>query len=132
MIRLAEDSKCFVCGQQSESGIKARFLVDRENRRATCRLVLNDRFQGWQGIAHGGILASLLDEASIYACRSMGERFVTAELSVRFIKPVQTGVDVEIVAEVTEVKRKIYMVDARLEMAGEVCAEAKTKVYSLD
>jgi uncharacterized protein (TIGR00369 family) len=57
----------------------------------SCRLTLPDRFQGWRGVAHGGIVATLLDEGMAYAAASRGYRGVTAELTLRFRAPVPLG-----------------------------------------
>jgi uncharacterized protein (TIGR00369 family) len=56
-----------------------------------CRLTLPERFQGWQGIAHGGIVAMLLDEGMAYAAATRGHLGVTAELKMRFRAPVPLG-----------------------------------------
>ncbi len=80
---------------------------------------------------HGGVIASLLDEACIYAGRALAETLMTAELSVRYRKPVSVGQEVTIQGEVVERRRKVLRVKARLEAAGELCAEADAKLFLL-
>jgi uncharacterized protein (TIGR00369 family) len=80
---------------------------------------------------HGGILATLLDEACIYACRATGEHFVTAELNVRYRKPVPVETAMTVSAEVVERKRRLLTVRARLEIEGELHAEADSRVFAL-
>lgn len=128
-MEVLEDGHCFVCGPHNAGGLKAPFAIDRERRSASCSLAVPARFQGWQGVVHGGILATLLDEASIYACRSVGEQFVTAEISVRYRKPVPVERILTVSAEVTGSRKRLFTVRARLEVEGEVHAEADAKVF---
>jgi uncharacterized protein (TIGR00369 family) len=72
-------------------------LQDNEKRRIIGRFVLGERYQGGGGMAHGGIIAVLLDEAMGKVCRFREARAVTAELSVQYLRPV--SVQDEIVVE---------------------------------
>jgi len=73
----------------------------------------------------------LLDEVSVYACMSQGTQFVTAEIRVRFLKPVPVGREVLVVGEVVESRRRRRRVRARLELDGELHAEAESTVMEL-
>lgn len=130
-MEVIEDGNCFVCGPNNERGLQANFEIDRENRRALCRIAVPAGFQGWRQVVHGGILATLLDEACIYACRATGEHFVTAELNVRYRKPVPVETAMTVSAEVVEQKRRLLTVRARLEIEGELHAEADSRVFAL-
>ena len=77
--------------------MKLTFEQDTEKRKIIGRFVLGERYQGGGGMAHGGIIATLLDEAMGKVCRFREVRAVTAELSVEYLKPV--GVQSEIVVE---------------------------------
>jgi uncharacterized protein (TIGR00369 family) len=75
-------------------------------------------------MAHGGIIATLLDEAMGKVCRFREVRAVTAELTVQYLKPVK--VDEEIVVEgyEAEVKgRNLFLVGEIRNSAGEVLAK---------
>lgn len=52
---------CFVCGLKNVNGLRVKFFNDGVK---ACRaeVTIDERFQGFPGIAHGGIVASLLDE----------------------------------------------------------------------
>lgn len=130
-IDLIKDRGCFVCGQKNSSGLKAVFSCNKELRQSFCRLTIGDQFQGWPDVVHGGVIASLLDEACIYAGQTLAETLVTAELSVRYRKPVSVGQEVTIRGEVVERRRKVLRVKARLEADGVLCAEADAKVFLL-
>ena len=129
---LDKDRGCFVCGPENATGLQAVFTCDKELKQSFCRLTIEERFQGWQSIVHGGVIASLLDEACIYAGRALAETLVTAELSVRYRKPVPVGQEITIQGEVLEQRRKVLKVKARLEINGEVYAEADGRVFLVD
>lgn len=107
-------NKCFGCGGANDSGMKLTFVQDNEKRRIVGRFTLGPRYQGGGGMGHGGIIATLLDEAMGKACRFREVRAVTAELTVQYLKPVK--VDEEIVVEGFETDQK----GRNLFLAGEV------------
>jgi uncharacterized protein (TIGR00369 family) len=117
-------NKCFGCGGSNDLGMKLTFVQDNVNRRIVGRFILGQAYQGGGGMAHGGIIATLLDEAMGKVCRFREVRAVTAELTVQYLKPVK--VDEEIVVEgyETEVKgRNLFLVGEIRNSAGEVLAK---------
>ncbi len=62
------DENCFACGLKNDNGIQAEFSVNQEKMEANCHITIKGKFQGWEGIVHGGIISTLLDEVSVYAC----------------------------------------------------------------
>ncbi|BCR04789.1 acyl-CoA thioesterase [Desulfuromonas versatilis] len=130
-MEVSDIGECFVCGQGNPAGLQAVFCVDGESRSASARVTLPERFQGWQGVVHGGIVASLLDEAAIYACRSLEPQLVTAEITVRYKKPVPVGRELQVRAQFLEQRKRIMHVRAWVEMEGQLLAEADSKVFCL-
>lgn len=126
------DSHCFVCGQLNEKGLQAIFTTDSEHRKSQCTITLPSEYQGWANVVHGGILSTLLDEACIYACRSMGEQFVTASLTVKFRKPVALGTEMLVTGELIDHRKRLWVARAQIHVAGELHAEATAKVFALD
>lgn len=130
-MKIEDDDFCFVCGDKNETGLHADIITGIDNT-ATAKITIPSRFQGWQGIVHGGIISTLLDEVSIYACRNISLKGVTAEINVKFRKPVPTEKEIELRSKVTEIKRKLIFVSAELLVCGEVYASADTKVFNLE
>ncbi|WP_432822218.1 PaaI family thioesterase [Trichloromonas sp.] len=130
-MEVSADDRCFVCGPDNAAGLRARFEIDRDRNRASCTIRIADTHQGWKGIVHGGIIAALVDEAGIYACRSTGEHFVTAELNVKYKAPVPVGEDLVVSAEVVGSRRRIYSVVGRIELAGKVLVESQAKIFAV-
>lgn len=131
-MQVINDSGCFVCGRDNPHGLQARFESDTEKRITWCRLSLPSHCQGWQDIVHGGILAALLDEAAIYACRTLGDQFVTGEITVRYKAPVKVDTPIEVHGQVVGQARRVFQVKSWIEAQGVVLAEAEAKIICLD
>ncbi|MFC1996376.1 PaaI family thioesterase [Chloroflexota bacterium] len=99
---------CFVCGLENEYGLHLRFYetVDGE---VIVETTVPDHFQGYPGIVHGGIVASLVDEAlgRVHMGSADNPRFMfTAKISVSYRKPVPTQEPLRIVAQALKNKRR--------------------------
>ena len=117
-------NKCFGCGGANDRGMKLTFVQDNVNKRIVGKFILGEAYQGGGGMAHGGIIAMLLDEVMGKVCRFREVRAVTAELTIQYLKPVK--VDEEIVVEgyETEVKgRNLFLVGEIRNNAGVVLAK---------
>ncbi len=76
---------CFVCGKENPIGLKVDIQV--EEGKAWFYFYPKKEYEGWEGIVHGGIISSLLDEAMVWACKYYGVDVVTGELKVRYVSP---------------------------------------------
>jgi uncharacterized protein (TIGR00369 family) len=120
------ENACFGCGGANDAGMKLTFEQDNAKRKIVGRFVLGPRYQGGGGMAHGGIIALLLDEAMGKACRFREARAVTAELTVEYLKPVD--VQKEIVVEAFEQEHKgrsLFQVGEIRNAAGDVLARGR-------
>jgi uncharacterized protein (TIGR00369 family) len=116
-------NKCFGCGGANDAGMKLTFEQDNAKRKIVGRFILGEAYQGGGGMAHGGIIATLLDEAMGKVCRFREVRAVTAELTVQYLKPVE--VDQEIIVEGFETDQKgrnLFLAGEIRNNAGEVLA----------
>lgn len=82
---------CFACGQDNRQGMRLKFLVDEEGKRFLCRFRLAKRYTGPPGHAHGGIIATILDEVMGKVNKLRHVVAVTAEMTVEYLKPVPLG-----------------------------------------
>lgn len=120
------ENRCFGFGGANGSGMKLTFEQDNANRRIVGRFTLGETYQGGGGMAHGGIIALLLDEAMGKVCRFREVRAVTAELTVEYLKPVK--VDQEIVVEGYETEskgRNLFLAGEIRNSAGEILARGR-------
>ena len=119
-------NKCFGWGGDNASGMKLTFEQDNVNRRIVGRFVLGESYQGGGGFAHGGIIATLLDEAMGKVCRFRQVRAVTAELTVEYLKPVNVQSEIVVEGRETEQKgRNLFMTGEIRNGVGEVLARGK-------
>ena len=119
-------NKCFGCGGDNAGGMKLTFEQDNVNRKIVGRFVLGERYQGGGGFAHGGIIATLLDEAMGKVCRFREVRAVTAELTVEYLKPVNVQNEIVVEGRETEQKgRNLFMTGEIRNEVGEVLARGK-------
>lgn len=117
---------CFVCGERNTHGINARFFWDGET--ASTNVVLSEQFDGFKGISHGGVVTALLDEVMMKAILASNRHPVTAELSVKFIKPARTGVPLRFVGRVVASKGRLFRAVASVsDSNGTVIAQAEGK-----
>lgn len=108
---------CFVCGRENPAGLHLHFYEDVAAGQLIAPVTIADHHQGYPGVAHGGILATILDEVSGRALnigREEEEFWVTAKLELRYRKPTPTGVPLTAVGWV--VKRR----SRAAEVAGEI------------
>jgi uncharacterized protein (TIGR00369 family) len=121
-------NKCFGCGGDNTGGMRLTFEQDNVNRRIVGRFVLGERYQGGGGFAHGGIIATVLDEAMGKVCRFREVRAVTAELTVEYLKPVSVQNEIIVEGRETEMKgRNIFMTGEIRDTAGLVLAKSRAR-----
>jgi len=126
-----EDNLCFGCGD-NPIGLKMEFT--REGEWIVARTELDELYQGFKNSAHGGIIATLLDEASAWAAMvETGRVSPSYELQCQFLKPVPLEEEITVRAIVTE--RRHGIVKTRAEVtntAKEVLAKAEITCRELD
>ncbi len=125
---MAEDYKmCFACGQQNPIGLKLKFTVLGDDQVA--RFCLPEVYQGYEGVVHGGIVATMLDEAMAWAVLAAGAVAVTGRLEVNYARPVQVNAEYTLRGRVEETKKRLFRCRAEISDAdGNLCASA-TSTY---
>ena len=123
-IDTSDEGSCFACGARNPQGLRLEFELDAQEGTAVCESIVADHFNGWPGICHGGIVATLLDEAMIYASRNTGKLAATASISVKYRKPVPTGVPIRVVGTLVSVRSRAIKATACIECDGQILAEA--------
>ena len=86
-MKLETGGYCFVCGKNNPNGLRLSFEIDKEKQILKTTFVASPTYQGWDGIVHGGILCTLLDEAMANLVYELGYQAVTASIEIRFKKP---------------------------------------------
>lgn len=117
---------CFVCSEGHPHGLGLRFHHTADG--VVCFCTVPASFCGFDGMVHGGIISTLMDETAAYALFARhGKLGVTREMSTRFLKPVPVGAELRVEGKVesfalpnAEVSMAIY------NAAGERLAEGSS------
>ena len=78
---------CFGCGPNNPEGLHLRFTVAPLTHTAAAPVELDERYQGAPGYIHGGIIATLLDEAMSKLNRPLGVLAMTRNMTVDYLRP---------------------------------------------
>ncbi|MBM3308173.1 MAG: PaaI family thioesterase [Candidatus Eisenbacteria bacterium] len=107
-----DDGMCFACGTRNSRGLGLRF--DFDGGEAAADVVFDEAFQGYEGIVHGGIVSTVLDEAMVTVLNEMGELALTAELVVRFVSPARVGEPLRVTGRLVAGRGKLRKLEALL------------------
>lgn len=128
-----QQNACFGCGPANPRGMQLQFERDEQRQRVTGRFRLGAEFQGGQGMIHGGIVATVLDEVMSKVNGLLDELAVTAELKIDYLKPIRVGQ--ELVVEGFLVKREgrqLYHEGEIRDAQGALLARAKGRFVVID
>lgn len=126
-----DDGNCFACGPDNPVGLRLQFGRAADGDGVRAGVTLAPQYQGWRGIAHGGIVMALLDEAMAHAAGFAGHRGVTASVSVRFRKPVPLEEPVEVRGRIAWQRRNVLGVEATIyDGRGNVLVQSEGHVVS--
>jgi uncharacterized protein (TIGR00369 family) len=104
--------------------MKLAFVQDNASKRIVGKFILGETYQGGGGMAHGGIIATLLDEAMGKVCRFRDVHAVTAELNVQYLKPVKVDEEIVVQGYETDAKgRNLFLAAEIRNGAGEILAK---------
>ncbi len=116
---------CFACGSLNVGGLQLELHVEG----AVCwtEIELPQRFEGWEGIAHGGIVCTILDEVMAWALVGQDAWGLTARLAVDFKRPVRVGTWIRAEGRLDRARRRLLTTSARLidRATGELLATAE-------
>jgi uncharacterized protein (TIGR00369 family) len=114
---ITNPGRCFGCGQDNDSGLRLRWRRTGEGS-VEVEYVVPDHFRGAEGVVHGGIQATLLDEVMGLAVHSVlakeDHKVVTAELNVRYRKPAPTEMVLTVRASLVRVDGSNLFLTAEL------------------
>lgn len=120
---------CFGCGPENERGLQLDFRLEGD-------LVVGDlRLVPWQGggpgVAHGGILATFLDELMGHVAVAHRLPAVTARFEIDYLRPAPIGTTVRGEAWLARLDgRKLHM-EAEGRIGGDPVVEARSLYMSV-
>jgi uncharacterized protein (TIGR00369 family) len=123
----ADDHHCIVCGSENPIGLKLKFVLDGESLVTDWQS--DKRFQGYADVLHGGIIATILDEVMVnLPWKRDGIPVLSAEMTVRFIRPAKVGERLSFRSETEKGGRRLIRAQATCKGEdGSLVAEATAK-----
>jgi uncharacterized protein (TIGR00369 family) len=114
---------CVVCGHQNPHGLQLTFRVD--GKCVTAAWIPGTNSESFQGVIHGGVISTVLDEAMSKAIIAQGLEAFTVDLRVRFKQKLHTGEAVQIRGWVVQQQKRRITAEASIcSIAGEEHAHA--------
>jgi len=124
---------CFACGKNNPDGMRLRFTYDEDRDCFISRFRLGKRYTGPPGHAHGGIIATILDEAMGKVNKLRNVVAVTAEITVNYLKPVPLNKPLRVESREVKVKgRQHTNMGEILNKKGEVLARGRGLFIAID
>ena len=121
----AAQNRCFGCGKANPTGLNLEFLL-AEDQSVVCNAIVPDTFEGPVGYVHGGIIATLLDEAMSKSVRARGITAMTRNMEVDYQRPVPSLATIRLEARVVRSEgRKHYTEATILDSRGKTLATSK-------
>ncbi|MBF0452196.1 MAG: PaaI family thioesterase [Candidatus Magnetomorum sp.] len=128
---IRENNHCFACSPKNSCGLHMNFYTDES---AVYSFVsIPEHLCGWNNLAHGGIISTLLDEIMSWAAIYLLKRIIlTKSITVDFIKPIYIQNSLKVVGRVKDHvhERKAFMSGEIFDASGTLCATS-TGTFSL-
>jgi acyl-coenzyme A thioesterase PaaI-like protein len=108
---------CFVCGAKNTTGLRLKF--HREGEQVVADFLPDASFEGFPGVVHGGILASLLDETLARTALLYQQWVMTGRLEIRFRRPALVGQLLRVTAEAEQRRARMVIARGKIALANE-------------
>lgn len=126
-----EEQPCFGCSPTHPSGLRLQF--EREGDEVVTRFMPGPQHQGPPTIMHGGLVTTLVDELAGWVLILLREKFgFTGELSVKLLRPVRIGVEVEGRGRIARETHRVIRTAVTLRQEGIVVVESQLAFAVLD
>ncbi|HEY6765417.1 MAG TPA: PaaI family thioesterase [Candidatus Sulfotelmatobacter sp.] len=126
-------NNCFVCGPDNPDGMHLQFTLDEERQRFVCHFTLSDRYAGPPGHCHGGIIASILDDAMGKVNKLRQVVALTKEMTVEYLQPVPLHKPLRVEGREVQVEGRRHINSAEiLNEKDEVLARSRGTFIAID
>ena len=124
---------CFACGQDNAGGMRLKFTLDESRQTFVCRFRLGKRYTGPPGHCHGGIIATILDDAMGKVNKLRHVVALTKEMTVEYLKPVPLHKPLRVEGREVSVHGRQHINMAEIfNEKGEVLARSRGTFIAID
>ena len=117
----------------SSTSLRLKFSLDEDTRKAVCHFKLSRRYTGPPGHAHGGIIATILDEAMGKVNKLRQVIALTTQITVDYLKPVPLNQPLRVESHEIRVRGRRHVNSAEiLNQKGEVLARSRGTFLAID
>ena len=118
-------SRCFGCGLDNEHGLRLEGFT-LEGAGVTAPFAPADAFVGFEGILHGGVIATALDEVSAWSAMLVEGVFVyTAKLDIKYRRQANLSDVFQLRGSIVERRGRRLTINAELSGNGQTVAESE-------
>lgn len=125
--------QCFVCGLKNPVGLKLAFY-DNGLDEVRCDYSIPAEYNGYPGVAHGGIVAAILDEV-IGRVSMIGDRnhfMMTVKMEVKYRQPVPVETPLVIIGRLVKMRGRLAQAMGEVRLPdGAVAAQAELTLADL-
>jgi len=124
---------CFACGKDNAEGMRLKFDYDEACGCFACRFRLGKRYTGPPGHCHGGVIATILDEAMGKVNKLRQVIALTSRITVDYLKPVPLNKPLRVDSREVSVRGRRHVNMAEIVNAkGEVLARSRGLFIAID
>lgn len=117
---------CFACGLRNDAGLKLTFWIEGDD--IVTEFTPDAHYQGFPGVLHGGILATLLDETLSRVASIEGRWMMTGRLELRYRRPAPLGPRLRVTARKLSSRARMVQAEGEVRLADDpsvVLADAR-------
>lgn len=124
---------CFACGKDNPQGMHLKFALDRERNHFVCHFRLSRRYTGPPGHCHGGIIATILDDAMSKLSKLRDVIAATSRMTVEYRRPVPLNKRLKVESrEISKRGRRLTRVAEISDEKGTILARSRGVFVIID
>lgn len=110
-------NRCFGCGPHNPNGLRLEFYETDDG--VEVEYAAPAHLRGAEGVIHGGIQATLLDETlCMTAYAKLGQPVVTGELTIRYVRPAPTESPLLARARIIKTEDRSVFIEGTINLAA--------------
>jgi acyl-coenzyme A thioesterase PaaI-like protein len=121
---------CFACGSNGGIGLGLKFYK-HEDGVVFGTFFADPKYEGYSGIIHGGIIATLLDSATTHGLLMKDIPALTGRFSIKYSTPIRTGTVVKLEARIVDQFHEMFVLQGKALVDGKMVASAEAKYRSM-